>query len=117
MIVPSDTVRVRCDAAAVDFAQAHGWLAALVRESLAAMRSWARVAHHTNACRLLCCHAAIAVRHSRAVISRIRSSAVPQRRLGLFWSLALSQAYPGPTAVLIDEFHAGLREHLLDHCQ
>jgi len=39
------------------------------------------------------------------------------RRLGFFWSLALSQAYPGPTAVLIDKLNAGLREHLLDHCQ
>jgi len=35
--------------------------------------------------------------------------------LTLFWSLTLSQAHPGPTAVLIDELDAGGRKGPLDH--
>ena len=59
---------------------------------------------------------------SRKVVRKVIRSGVTEfrffsKRLPLFWSLTLSQAYPGPTAVLIDEFHTCLCENTLDHCQ
>jgi len=52
-------------------------------------------------------HQDVFVRLLLALATKQRLSLISSDSLGRFWPGALSEAYPGTTAVLLDELHAG----------